>query len=200
MKGHHSSLKKIPLTTREKRRQAFKLSGLFALALLLLWTLHFTGILPGLLSHPEERSPESLEQEAATIAEAGVREFTSISLEKGEETWRTNVCSVSTQRFCDLVSSGLGALVWQETRESGSGIVNLSTRAVTKVVANPSAENESQFWRIRYELASASGETVHEAVVSVVREGEDWEFNGFSFIPQDPISSTPSPSWGLRSE
>ena len=179
----------IPLTPREKRKKAFKICFLIVLISAGLGTLVFSGILSSLLPVSEAQTGNQTRQPTALIAETGVKIFTSIDPDNGYEDWQLNICSLSTQRFCSLVKAGFGKQVWDSTLASNAGIVNLSTRAISRVFSNPEDADIQQFWRVRYELVSAQGEQAYSAVVSVVQEDGKWKFNGFSLLPEP----TPEP-------
>jgi hypothetical protein len=184
MKHPQSFISKIPMTPKEKRRKAFKLSLLAAVVITLIWILAFSGIFSRLFPVQTVQPGQAASREAALIAEAGVKVFTSLSLERGYEDWQLNLCGLSSERFCTLVRSGLGKGIWDKVQASNAGVVNLSTRALGRVYQDPATDDTRQFWRVRYELVSADGERPYIAVVSVVQEEGSWKFNGFSFLPE----------------
>jgi hypothetical protein len=184
MKHPQSFISKIPMTPKEKRRKAVKLSLLVIAAITLIGMLAFSGTFSKLFPAQAVQPRQAASCEAALIAEAGVKEFTSLSLERGYEDWQLNLCSLSSERFCTLVKSGFGKKIWDKVQASNAGVVNLSTRAIGMVYENPATDDTHQFWRVRYELVSADGERAYTAVVSVVQEEGRWKFNGFSFLPE----------------
>jgi len=192
MKLYRAPISGIPFTPREKRRKTLKTILLAGIFVAVFGGLALTGVFSRIFSKPAASTGEISSQPAALIAETGVRVFTSISPENGYESWELNLCSLSTERFCSLVKSGLGDQVWDSALVSDAGIVNLSAHAIRRVYPNPGDEETQQFWQVRYELVSTQGEQTYSAVVSVVRETGKWKFNGFSLLPE------PTPEGVLR--
>jgi len=182
MKAKQYPLRRIPLTPREKRRKALYIGIPLSVLVILLGLLGASGRLQALLMHPDHSADQNDEQQAAVVAETGVRLFTSIPIEGEYSSWLEAVCSISTERHANLVQGVLGPLAWQNVQDSQVGIVNLSTRALQRMYADAPASSGSQFWLVEYTLASSSGEYSYSSVVSVVQEEGQWKFNGFTLI------------------
>ena len=189
MRQKQYNVHKIPLTPREKRKWGIRIGIPCVLLAFLLGYLVFSGAFPKFMGHLTSRSQNNSDEQAALVAETAVRIFTSIPLNGEYSLWLASVCAVSTQQHCNLVREVLGPRIWQEVQDSQSGMINLSVHALQRVYPGSTPDLESQFWRVSYVLLTATGESTHEAVVSVVRDGESWSFNGFSFLPEDPVSS-----------
>lgn len=189
MKHPQSFISKIPLTPSEKRRKAFKLSLLAAAVITLVGMLAFSSIFSRLFPTRAVPPGETANREAALIAETGVKVFTSLSLERNYEDWQLEACSLSSERFCTLIRSGLGKRIWEKVQASNASVVNLSTRAIGRVFQDAAADDTHQFWRVRYELVSADGEGTFTTLVSVIQEEGQWKFNGFSFLPEPTLDS-----------
>jgi len=180
---------KIPLTPREKRTKGIRIGIPSVLIAFLLGYLVLSGVIPKFIAQLASRSQNNSDEQAALVAETAVKLFTSIPLDGEYSLWLESVCVVSTTQHCALVREVLGPRIWQEVQDSQSGMINLSVNALQRVYPGSTPDPETQFWRMSYLLLTATGESTHEAVVSVVRDGKSWSFNGFSFLPEDPASS-----------
>jgi hypothetical protein len=189
-----------PKTLKEKKEETAKRIVLAFVGVALVGVLMFTGILKQGYNALFVK-PTPTPDPRALAVEAGVTASLTFEYKGDYDTWLTNICSISTEVYCQVAKVTYGPGMQKAANDSQKSSTVSNVHAITMVdETQEGAADHQQIWAVAYTYDNWNGTKDTYDYFMITEVDGVWKFDGSLLIPQKMLDQaysaklTPQPT------